>query len=815
MIAMAEREILAGASRGRGGLGRGIVMAAWAHFPRTAARAALGPEWMGAARAASGTDCGRRPSTVAWIASAFAAVVPALLPSLATAWVTVAGGTPGDSRPFAIAADAANDVIVVGRATTPAAGDVAIAVAFAGGTGLELWRYVLDGSGAADDVFRAVAIDDATGAIIVAGRLANAVAADSGTDMVVAKLSPGGVEIWRRVLDGGGGAGDDAHAVALDDAGDVLVAGQSTPADGRLRATVVKLAGADGATLWWQDFDGTGSAGGAVARRIAVDTASDVVVAGRIRNATTGDDVLVAKLDGASGAVRWRTEITGDGDGSDPGDPGDPEDEENPSADDVGGLALVPLGGGDVVVAGRIVGLGTGSDFAVIAFSADGAERWRRVVDGTATGADDTDQARAVAVDANGDVIAAGQLADSERQEDFVVLELEGATGAERWRRDLDGARGGSDIARDLALVHTGDVIATGRLGGDGTRRDFAVARFAASDGAEQWRAMVDGSANRNDDGWVVNVDAAGDIVAAGRTMLQERDDRFTIVKRAGASGGDFPCGNAEVDPGEECDDGNATAGDGCRADCTAEVCGDGIVDPAETCDRGGAPSDGCCSPACAVAPNGTVCDDGNLCTITDRCAGGGCTPGAARACLPADVCQLAFCNPDTGGCASVARADGVPCSDGDPCTVGDACRQGTCSAGRPRECEDLDPCTRNACDPANGCVYPPHAGVQSVSCVFESGFVASACPPSSGAVPERLGARIARVERLLERAAAKEGTPAARRLLKRVGNEARKTGRLAARFAAAAKLEAGCASGLAVSLVEIASRADRARGAD
>ncbi len=59
-------------------------------------------------------------------------------------------------------------------------------------------------------------------------------------------------------------------------------------------------------------------------------------------------------------------------------------------------------------------------------------------------------------------------------------------------------------------------------------------------------------------------------------------------------------CGNAEINAGEACDDGNTTSGDGCRADCgKVEVCGDALVDTGEACDDGNAnPADGC--DACA-----------------------------------------------------------------------------------------------------------------------------------------------------------------------------------------------------------------------
>ena len=60
-------------------------------------------------------------------------------------------------------------------------------------------------------------------------------------------------------------------------------------------------------------------------------------------------------------------------------------------------------------------------------------------------------------------------------------------------------------------------------------------------------------------------------------------------------------CGNGDVDPGEQCDDGNTTSGDGCRNDCLkVELCGDGVLDQGEGCDDGNTnPADGCdaCAP--------------------------------------------------------------------------------------------------------------------------------------------------------------------------------------------------------------------------
>jgi cysteine-rich repeat protein len=77
-------------------------------------------------------------------------------------------------------------------------------------------------------------------------------------------------------------------------------------------------------------------------------------------------------------------------------------------------------------------------------------------------------------------------------------------------------------------------------------------------------------------------------------------------------------CGNARLDVGEECDDGNLVSGDGCSASCRAEVCGNGRIDFELECEPPGSPG---CSAVCrtisAVCGNaqleaGEGCDDGN-----------------------------------------------------------------------------------------------------------------------------------------------------------------------------------------------------------
>jgi cysteine-rich repeat protein len=78
--------------------------------------------------------------------------------------------------------------------------------------------------------------------------------------------------------------------------------------------------------------------------------------------------------------------------------------------------------------------------------------------------------------------------------------------------------------------------------------------------------------------------------------------------------GAGYRCGGGTLDPGEQCDDGNRTDGDGCSASCQIEFCGDHV--------------------------DGTPCSDGNACTEGDTCLGGRCIPGAPVSCPTCTRCD-------------------------------------------------------------------------------------------------------------------------------------------------------------------------------
>jgi cysteine-rich repeat protein len=142
-------------------------------------------------------------------------------------------------------------------------------------------------------------------------------------------------------------------------------------------------------------------------------------------------------------------------------------------------------------------------------------------------------------------------------------------------------------------------------------------------------------------------------------------------------------CSNPTKPDGSACADGDAcTQTDACQGGtCTGTnpvVCtAQDQCHLAGTCN----PATGACSSP--AKPDGAACDDGSACTQADACASGVCTGGSPVVCTAADQCHDAgTCDPASGACSNPAKADGSPCDDGNACTVADRCDGGTCSGG-------------------------------------------------------------------------------------------------------------------------------------
>lgn len=381
------------------------------------------------------------------------------------------------------------------------------------------WRQEITGT--SDDRFdaaRDVAVDSA-GDVVLAGLFSGP---DSTHSFVVAKLSgSNGSEVWRNEIVGSSDPDRGARVVAVDASDNVYAAGELD-----LFFTVIKYDGATGAELWRAQLDGTNTTFRTPqeASAMVLDSNGDVVAAGFLNNEGLGRDLTVAKFNGSTGAELWRLEVEG---GEGLGDQA---------------FAVAVDASDDVAVGGKLETLLTSDDFTVLKLAGgSGAELWRQVIDGTETASDD-DDAFAVAFDAAGDVVAGGVIDNDDTHEDFAVFKFDGTSGAEIWRNLVDGGGVGKisyETVKNLVIDSSGDVLATGELENLSAEQDLTVIKFDGSDGSELWRQEVDGNDSvAFDAAYDIVLTPSDDVVAVGRLEnIPIPVFDFTVVKLSGADG--------------------------------------------------------------------------------------------------------------------------------------------------------------------------------------------------------------------------------------------------------------------------------------
>ena len=355
------------------------------------------------------------------------------------------------------------------------------------------------------DAAEAVAVDGA-GNAIVAGR---------ANGFHVSKYSAAdGTLLWeRRVGSNRFFKHDSAHVVAVDQRGDVIAAG--TVDDDFYTA---KLSGDDGRVLWKQRYGGIGNDRD-VAKGLAIDASGNVVVAGyavvlgkrrdevctpwgTICHYPAPVDFYTAKYNGSDGRLVWERWFDG------------PDELDDSPA----GVAVDS--GGNVVVTGYTVvkrrGDATDADIYTIKYAAETGETlWQKQLD-----SGKQDWPHALAVNAAGDVIIAGRLATG------AVIKLAGADGKSLWTR-VDFASEAVWLG-SVALDGVGNLAVAGACStwddGSGTASyhplgdKIYVAKFRISDGELLWQRKYSRPADGDSDlgAGAVQFDRSGNVVVAG-----------------------------------------------------------------------------------------------------------------------------------------------------------------------------------------------------------------------------------------------------------------------------------------------------------
>lgn len=423
-------------------------------------------------------------------------------------WGKVFPGSPdGDQYAQSLATDALDDVLVAGfteRGIDFGGGPLGlddvggyspfvVKLSPAGG---HLWSKMYrtaSGSGVA----RAVATDGLD--VLVAGRFYGELDLGAGTitsagypgstadDAFVARLSAGGGLIWSKRY--GDASAQRANAVAADRAGNVIVAGELAGTldfgDGGVLtgasasdAFIAKL-DPSGKHLWSTAFRGSG-AGLRTPVALAVEPGGNVIVAGWFEGKITfsdpaacgtapsgpfssvGEDMFIAKLDGATGCAIWKRRFG------------------SSSEDTIRSVAVRPDG---TIVAVGSAGTdiqfdGTwrypnGRSVVVLKLDSAGNHIGSALIDGAAN-----QVGFGAAIDATGDVLVTGNFANTigvpglpsltaAGNKDIFVAKLDGTTLNGKWQRSFQAS--GDYVLQTpvgVASLGSGDAVVAGSFRG-------------------------------------------------------------------------------------------------------------------------------------------------------------------------------------------------------------------------------------------------------------------------------------------------------------------------------------------------------------
>jgi hypothetical protein len=156
----------------------------------------------------------------------------------------------------------------------------------------------------------------------------------------------------------------------------------------------------------------------------------------------------------------------------------------------------------------------------------------------------------------------------------------------------------------------------------------------------------------------------------------------------------------------------------------TIPLADDSPCDASELCPTGGACQQGQCvanappcddddpctadscagDSTCTHEPFSGPCEDGDPCTSGETCVDLLCSGGTPQKCDDLNPCTIDACAPALGGCIFEDQADGVDCASGDPCLEGGTCSAGQCADQLPVVCDAEGPCMKAVCLPGEGC---------------------------------------------------------------------------------------------------------------
>ena len=398
---------------------------------------------------------------------------------------TYAGSAKGMDEAHAMVTDVNGNICITGT-TINSNGDLDIITLMYNHAGYLLWKDIFNGQGNDDDNGKAIAMDN-IGNVYVAGYSTGKV---TGEDMILLKYDKFGTLLWSQIYNGSMDSSDQASAIALDKDGNIFIAGYSSNKGTGTDITTLKFDNS-GKRLWVKTFNGTANENDA-ARGIVVDSLGNAYIIGYSINKDTYYDITTIKYS-PSGDEQWVKTFNGKGNDYDEGN--------SITLDDKG----------NVYVAGFTDVNDKRNDLIVIKYNTTGNEQWYQ----TFSGKGNDDEARAISFSSN-KIYVTGHTTNKNGDYDIITL-CYSTSGSQLWMQTYGGDLKSDDEGIAITTDVVGSCYITGYLNNIGLSESIATMKYN-SIGVLQYIKTFRGSENFDDYPFAIALDILGNIFVTGAT---------------------------------------------------------------------------------------------------------------------------------------------------------------------------------------------------------------------------------------------------------------------------------------------------------
>ncbi len=328
--------------------------------------------------------------------------------------------------------------------------------------GNEVWGVRYDGRRNGNDVATAIATIGSQ-YVVVTGRSEESSQKVLHYDFYTVKYDvSNGKKKWDARYNSEINGNDEAHAIAVDDLGNVYVTGKGA-GDGAGNVYVTVKYDTDGNERWVREYPDESVSGDYEAYAIAVDDLGGVYVTGKGADEGSGNDIVTVKYDTESGNELWIQRYNNESVNGD---------------DEASAIAVDGLG--SIYVAGKSAGTVTGNDYVIVKYNSEnGNELWVQRYNNESVNGDD--EASALAVDLSGHVIVTGKSVGGGSSFDYLTIKY-GSEGEILWYSRYNGTGNGIDAAVAITVDDLGGIYVTGSSEGRSneisTAKDYVTIKY-------------------------------------------------------------------------------------------------------------------------------------------------------------------------------------------------------------------------------------------------------------------------------------------------------------------------------------------------